>query len=76
MKKVFALMLLSALFAFTSCDSKKAGETSANEEVIDTDTTDVTYEVEQTTVETDTTTQTEEVSTEDQNKNQDQTQGQ
>lgn len=76
MKKVFALLLVAGLFTFTSCDNKKSGETSANEEVIDTDTTDVSYDVEKTVVETDTTTKTEEVSTEDQDKNQNQNQGQ
>jgi hypothetical protein len=65
MKKLFALLLLSGLFTFTSCDSKK---TSENEEVVDTDTTAV--EVEKTVVETDTTvksdttTKTDEVETE------------
>lgn len=67
MKKLLALMLMTSFFAFTSCDTKK---TSENEEVIDTDTTDVSYEVEETVVETDTTTNKEEVSTEDQNQNQ------
>ncbi|HYG37849.1 MAG TPA: hypothetical protein VD908_04485 [Cytophagales bacterium] len=68
MKKLLALMLMSGFFAFTSCDTNK--KTSENEEVIETDTTDVSYEVEETVVETDTTTQTEEVSTEEQNQNQ------
>ena len=50
MKKLFALLIVSGLFTFTSCDSKK---TSENQEVVDTDTTEV--EVEKTVVETDTT---------------------
>jgi hypothetical protein len=53
MKKLFALLLLSGLFTFTSCDNKK---TSENQEVIDEDTTEV--EVEKTIVETDTTVKT------------------
>ena len=54
MKKLFALLLLSGLFTFTSCDSKKTSD--SDEKVVDTDTTDVTYDVEKTVVETDTTT--------------------
>jgi hypothetical protein len=50
MKKLFALLLVSGFFTFTSCDSKK---TSENQEVVDSDTTEV--EVENTVVETDTT---------------------
>ena len=50
MKNLFILLMF--VFAFAACDNKK---TSEHSEVISTDTTDVTYDVERTVVETDTT---------------------